>query len=52
MFKIRSGCFETNSSSSHAMIMLKEDKPLPVSDRIPINSNKIEDLFNQVRVNN
>jgi len=29
MFKVRSGCFETNSSSSHAMIVLKEDKPLP-----------------------
>lgn len=29
MIKIRNGCFETNSSSSHAMIMMKEDKPLP-----------------------
>ena len=29
MIKIRNGCFETNSSSSHAMIMLKDDKPLP-----------------------
>lgn len=27
MIKIRNGCFETNSSSSHAMIMMKEDKP-------------------------
>ena len=29
MIKIRNGCFETNSSSSHAMIMMKEDQPLP-----------------------
>lgn len=29
MFKIRNSCFETNSSSSHAMIMMKEDQPLP-----------------------
>lgn len=29
MIKIRNGCFETNSSSSHAMIMMKEDRPLP-----------------------
>ena len=29
MIKIRNGCFETNSSSSHAMIMMKQDLPLP-----------------------
>ena len=29
MIKIRNGCFETNSSSSHAMIMMKEYRPLP-----------------------
>ena len=29
MIKIRQGCFETNSSSSHAMIMMKEDQPFP-----------------------
>lgn len=29
MIKIRNGCFETNSSSSHAMIMMKEDQPAP-----------------------
>lgn len=29
MIKIRQGCFETNSSSSHAMIMMKEGHPLP-----------------------
>lgn len=29
MIKIRNGCFETNSSSSHAMIVMKDDRPLP-----------------------
>ena len=29
MIQIRKGIFETNSSSTHALIMLKEDKPLP-----------------------
>lgn len=29
MIQIRKNVFETNSSSSHSLIMLKEDKPLP-----------------------
>lgn len=29
MFQIRQGCFETNSSSSHSLIVMKEDMPFP-----------------------
>ena len=50
MFKIRSGCFETNSSSSHAMIMLKEDKPLPqmIEPKWHLHNGKLSIYYNDL----